>query len=425
MPLADVLEKLYARRRFGIRPGTERVSKLLGLLGNPERNFRTVHVAGTNGKGSAATFLSSILLQSGQSIAQFSSPHLVRFNERFKINGIDYPSDKLAAKLNYILQLAPDEATFFEITTALAAQIFSDENIDLAVMEAGMGGQSDATATFMGEMTILTPISLDHTDYLGATTEEIAREKIGIVKPGTSVISAKQSDDVRIVIEEYCQKNICSLYALGSEFSVMWNQFGSLDYQGINIAMSKLTPGIRGRYQSENVAVAVAAAEILAKNGINITTSALTKGIENASWPGRMELITGLPRILLDGAHNPAGASALAEALVDYSYTRLLVVTGVCNDKDVERIFDPLLPHIDALYTVTPNVDRALKDTELSEYFFNKGVLSQPCGSVVAGVRKACIDASADDLVLVCGSLFVVGEVKAWLEHENFIGIRG
>jgi dihydrofolate synthase/folylpolyglutamate synthase len=425
MPLADVLEKLYARRRFGIRPGIERVSNLLGRLGNPERNFRTIHVAGTNGKGSTAAFLSSILLQSGQSIAQFSSPHLVHFNERFKINGIDYPSDKLAAKLNYILQLAADDTTFFEITTALAAQIFSDEGVDVAVIEAGMGGQSDATATFKGEMTILTPISLDHTDYLGATTEEIAREKVGIIRPGTAAVCAKQSDGAGIVIEEYCRKNKCPLYALGSEFSVTWENTGKLDYHGINLDLPKLTPGIRGRYQSENVAVALAAAEILAEGGMNITLSALTKGIENACWPGRMELIPGSPRILLDGAHNPAGASALAESLRDYSYARLLMVTGICNDKDVERIFEPLIPHIDAAYTVTPAVDRALKDVELSEYFLNKGILSQPCGSVVAGICKACGDASNDDLVLICGSLFVVGEVKAWLEHENFIGIRG
>ena len=425
MPLTDVLERLYARRRFGIRPGVDRVVKLLERLGNPEKQFRTIHVVGTNGKGSTAAFLSSILLHSGHTVAQFSSPHLVRFTERFRINGKEYSADKLAGRLNIVLEAAPEEATFFEITTALAAYIFSLERVELAVMEAGMGGRSDATAAFDGEMTILAPIALDHTDYLGTTLEEIAREKTGIIKPGTVVISADQPDAVGIVAEERCRAGKSVLKSLNKDFSVGWNHEGTLDYHGMNRTLTHLTPGLAGRYQARNAAVALAAAEALEAGGMKISAPSYSEGIASACWPGRMELVPGKPRLLLDGAHNPAGAAALAEALKDYSYSRLLLVTGVCDDKDIDRIYAPLVPLVDGIYTVTPAVERALKDEELSLFFHKQGISSNPCGSAVAGICKARSQASEEDLILVCGSLFVVGEVKAWLEQVNYTGIRG
>lgn len=425
MPLTEVLEKLYARRRFGIRPGVDRVAKLLERLGNPEKQFRTVHVVGTNGKGSTSAFLSSILLNSGHTVAQYSSPHLVRFTERFRINGIEYSDEKLAARLNIVLEVAPGEATFFEITTALAAFVFSEARVELAVMEAGMGGRSDATAAFAGEMTLLTPIALDHTEYLGATLEEIAREKIGIIRPGTFVVSAEQPDEVRKVIEEHTSSGNSLLSTLGKDFSTRRDPDGSINYHGINRNLTKLTLGISGRYQSRNAAVALAAAEIIEAGGMDIPSSAFRDGVAKAYWPGRMELVPGNPPLLLDGAHNPAGAIALAEALQDYSYSRLLMVTGVCDDKDIDRIYEPLEKLADSIYTVTPAVDRALKDEELSHFFMRRGITSHPCGSVTAGISKALTHASTDDLILVCGSLFIVGEVKAWLENVNYSGIRG
>ena len=425
MPLTDVLEKLYSRRRFGILPGVARVGKLLERLGHPEKQFRTIHVVGTNGKGSTSAFLSAILCCPGQRVAQFSSPHLIRFTERFRINGKEYAAEKLADKLKIVLEAAPEEATFFEITTALAAFIFSEERIELAVMEAGMGGRSDATAAFHGEMTVLTPISFDHTEYLGATLAEIAREKAGIIKPGAVVVSAEQPDAVRVVTEEQCRTTGCILKTLGKDFSSSWNPDSTLDYHGMNRTLKQITPGISGHYQSLNAAVALAAAESLETGGMAIAPSAFKEGISKAYWPGRMELIPGRPRLLLDGAHNPAGALALAEALQEYSYSKLLLVTGVCNDKDIDHIYAPLMPLVDSVYTVTPAVERALTDEDLALFFHNNGIAAQSCGSVVAGVCKARNEASAGDLILICGSLFVVGEVKAWLENTYYNGIRG
>ncbi len=425
MSLAVVLEKLYTRRRFGIKPGVDRVRVLLARLGNPEKRFRSIHVVGTNGKGSTSAFLSSILKHAGYNTAQFSSPHLVRFTERFRINGTEYPAERLAEMLDTVLSVAPDDATFFEITTALAAYVFSEEGVEIAVIEAGMGGRSDATAAIPAEMTIITPVALDHAEYLGATLTDIAREKAGIIEPGTSVISAGQENSVLSVIKQQCQLGGNPLRICGKDFSAEWNSERTLDYFGILNDISGIVPGIPGRYQGQNAALAIAAAEVLDSHGTAISGIAKGKGIACSHWPGRMELIAGEPPLLLDGAHNPAGALALVEALSDYPRKRLLLVTGVCSDKDMEQIYAPLITMADRIYTVTPNVERALKDSELADFFSGKGLISQACGTVVDGIRSARADAETGDLILVCGSLFVVGEVKAWLENVNYTGIRG
>jgi len=425
MPLAAQLESLYARRRFGIRPGVDRVATLLARLGNPERQFRSIHVVGTNGKGSTAAFLTSVLKHSGFRTAQFSSPHLVRFTERFRINGAEYPEDKLAGLLRTVLEAAPEEATFFEITTALACAVFCEEQVEIAVIEAGMGGVSDATAAIRAEMTLVTPIALDHAEYLGSTPEDIAREKAAIIEPGTPVITAAQPDTVLRQIQQQCRLGGNPLRVYGPDFSAGWNQFGTLDYRGISTLLNNLLPGIPGRYQSQNAAVALAAVEQLSTLGTAISETACVSGIADAYWPGRMELIAGTPPLLLDGAHNPAGAEALAAALADYSADRILLVTGACTDKDVRNIYAPLLPLVARIYTVTPSVERALDDVTLSRNFLDMGRTSVPCGTVVNAIQVARSESEAGDLILVCGSLFVVGEVKAWLENTDYSGIRG
>lgn len=425
MPLTVLLEKLYARRRFGIRPGVDRVGRLLSNLGNPEKQFRSIHVVGTNGKGSTSAFLSSILKRSGYRTAQFSSPHLVRFSERFRIDGAECPTDRIALNLAAVLDAAPEEATFFEITTALAALVFSGEKVEIAVIEAGMGGCSDATAAICGDMTIITPIALDHAEYLGATLPEIADEKAGIIEPDTRVICAGQTAAVHAVIEKKCRLLNSSLKCMGRDFSADWNQNGTLDYQGLFRSLMQLTPGIPGRYQAQNAALALAAAESLEHVGITVDSNTLAQGVAGAYWPGRMELIPGDPPLLLDGAHNPAGSAALVEALADYPCKRILLVTGVCLDKDIDQMYAPLIPLVERIYTVTPSVDRALKGEELSRLFNGMGVVSRPYATVVDGIKRARSESVPGDMILVCGSLFIVGETKAWLENSSYSGIRG
>ncbi|QEM67807.1 bifunctional folylpolyglutamate synthase/dihydrofolate synthase [Geobacter sp. FeAm09] len=425
MSLAGILEKLYARRRFGIRPGVDRVRLVLERLGHPERSFRSIHVVGTNGKGSTSAFLAAILSAAGVRTALFTSPHLVNFSERFRIDGQEPPPERLETLLATVLAAAPAEATFFEIVTALAALCFAEERAEVAVMEAGMGGRSDATAVIPALMTVITPIALDHCDYLGATLPLIAAEKSAIAEPGTPVVSARQPAEALEVIRRTCAAGGNRFVHEGDDFRAFWMDDGSLDYHGLGVELSRLLPGIPGRYQSQNASLALTAAEVLGASGMTIAPDALTAGIAAARWPGRMELVPGPPRLLLDGAHNPAGAAALAEALDAYRCRRLILVTGVMSDKDVPAIFAPLAGKVHHAYAVTPAVERALNDAVLAGILNGLGFRATACGSVGNGIETARREAGADDLILVCGSLFTVGETKAWLAGDHFEGIRG
>lgn len=425
MSLDEVLEKLYSRRRFGIRPGVERVRLLLDHLGNPERSFRSIHVVGTNGKGSTSAYLASILSAAGLRTALFTSPHLVSFTERFRVNGTEITPQRLEPLLASVLDAAPDDATFFEIVTALAALYFSEERVDVAVMEAGMGGRSDATAALAGIMTVITPISLDHCDYLGTTLEQIAAEKSGIAEPGTPVIIGHQATDAEKAIKSCFPADDARLVWTDRNITAGWNSDGTLQYRGIRSSLNGLAAGIPGRYQAENASLALAAAEVIGTAGFNVTAEALRSGISDARWPGRMEIVPGTPPLLLDGAHNPAGAAALAGALEDIPYRRLLLVLGVMADKDVREIVSPLAPLAATCYCVCPAVDRGLDAGELTAILTEIGIQAVASGSVANGIRSAQQDAGSDDLILVCGSLFTVGEAKAWLAGTKFEGIRG
>lgn len=421
-----VLEQLYARRRFGIRPGVDRVGMLLDALGRPDRAFPSLHVVGTNGKGSTAAFLAAILTAAGCCTGLFTSPHLTSFTERFRVDGTSPGELEIGPHLASVLEKAPDEATFFEIVTSLAALFFSDRKVDIAVMEAGMGGRSDATAALSGIMTLITPIALDHCDYLGETLEQIAAEKCGIAGTGTPVVIGRQSPAAaRAVRNALRAVPAGSCIWIDQDVSAAWNRDGTLDYRGITTSLAGLTVGIPGRYQLHNASLALTAAEALRSMGYDIPDSALRTGIATAHWPGRMELIPGVPPLLLDGAHNPAGAEALADALQDYRYDRLLTVLGIMADKDAAALCSSLIPVTSACYCVTPAVDRAMPDTALAALLQRAGMESRPCGSVAAGIAAARRDAGSNDLILVCGSLFTVGEAKAVLAGAPFEGIRG
>jgi len=420
-----MLESLFARRRFGIRPGTERVRLLLDRLGHPERTFRTIHVVGTNGKGSTSAFLSAILTAAGKRAALFTSPHLIDFTERFRIDEQDIDRTTLADRLKTVLELAPPEATFFEIVTALGAFCFAEERVELAIMEAGMGGMSDATAALPGIMTLISPVAIDHSDYLGTTPEEIAREKIGIAEAGSLVVSAHQTTAVNEVIDRHCAATGTRLFRAGRDFTGSWSVDGTLAYRGIHATLTDLMPGLTGSYQAGNAALALAAAELLASYGVSISTGDMMRGIAQARWPGRMQLIPGPPDLLFDGAHNTAGMAALADALMRIPFQRLFLVAGVMEDKEIGRMFAPLIPKADYAFTVRPSLDRALDDRRLTDLLSAAGLPSHPCGNVAEGLQRACSQAAPGDLILVCGSLFTVGEALAHIQGRHFQGIRG
>jgi len=425
MLLEEQLPLLYARRRFGIKPGVERVVQLLERLGNPHQTFRTIHVVGTNGKGSTASFLASILTASGYRTALFTSPHLVAFNERFRINGDEISDFKLSRLIACVLAVAPDESTFFEIVTAMAALYFAEEKVDVAIMEAGMGGRSDATAAFHGIATLLTPVSLDHTDYLGVTVQDIASEKIAIAPSETPVIVGKQSDDVRTAIAAWCAEHAFTPLLLDNSVNSYWNDDGTFDYHGIGTDFNSLLSGIGGAYQLENASLALLAAEYLRNDGWVLPDESVRSGIADASWSGRMELIPGNPQIILDGAHNAAGMEAMAASLSKFKKNgRFLIVIGIMADKDLSTMLS-FLPDSAIYYCVKPNIERAMSDLALKDTIAAAGMIASASGGVADGIKKAKLDAKPGDLIVVCGSLFTVGEAKALFNGKKFVGIRG
>jgi dihydrofolate synthase/folylpolyglutamate synthase len=424
MTYQETIDYIYGLGRFGMKPGLSRITALLAALHSPQDSFATVHVAGTNGKGSTASFLAAMLAAGGHRTGLFTSPHLLNFTERIRINAHEINEDEVAAVADRVIAAAPDGTTFFELVTAMACLYFAEQGVTVAVMEAGMGGGLDATNALSGILSVITPISLDHCEWLGAELGTVAAEKAGIIKKRRPVIVACQPAAAQRVIAARCQAMESHLYREGEQFVASW-EGRSLVYHGLHSTLAGLVPGIPGRYQRGNAACALAAAELLDDAGYHINEVAMGQGIEQARWPGRMELLGDAPRVLLDGAHNPAGATALAEALPDISYDRLLLVVGLMGDKDLDGILGPLLPLAAALYAVAPGLDRALPVAVVADYCRRHGVLVHEAGTVDNGLALARAAAGPGDLVLVCGSLFTVGEARGILLSKTFEAFRG
>ena len=407
-----------------MKPGLERVTELLSRIGNPQKHLNTVQIAGTNGKGSTGAFLSSIMTSAGYRTAFFSSPHLSRFSERFRVNGVELSEGALHGVAERVLGAAPEDATFFEIVTAIALLSFAEEGVDLAVIEAGMGGRSDATNVVESLLSIITPISLDHCEYLGGTLSEITREKAGVIKPGKPVVIAPQEPVVLRQLLDAAERAGSPAYACGRDFHAEISS-GGVSYHAGEFALYDLDLSLKGRFQTENVASAITAARLLGATGFPVTDSAIRTGGASAVWPGRLELFEGPPRILLDGAHNPAGAAALRESLADFHYDRLIMVYGSMADKSWQDSLLQLLPRADLLVAVKPAIDRALAVGELAGFAASHGAVSYAAGDVGTGLDYASGQAGPGDLILVTGSLFAVGEARSILTGGTFMPIRG
>lgn len=424
MTYHEILTHIYGLGRFGMKPGLERIGALLKALSNPQDGLRVIHVAGTNGKGSTSAFLASVLSAAGHTVGLFTSPHLVAFPERIRINGREIPEQDVVTIAERVLSVAPPGATFFELVTAMAFLHFAENGVGPALMEVGMGGRLDATNAAAGVLSVITPVALDHCEHLGGSIELIAAEKAGIIKPSRPVVCAGQPPRAMDVIGARCVELASPLYAWGKDFTAAWRG-DLLGYRGIRWELDSLRPGIPGRYQAVNAAAALCAAELLDDAGLGVTQEEARCGIETASWPGRMELLPGPPRVLLDGAHNPAGAAALAESLADFPRERLILVAGMVGDKDADGILAPLLPLADRVVAVTPSIPRGLPSHELAERCRALGCDVEDGGSLADGLDRALSTAGPGDLVLVCGSLYVVGEARARLNNKTFEPFRG
>lgn len=424
MTYQEILTYLYGLGRFGIKPGLGKIKTLLNSLSNPQECLKVIHIAGTNGKGSTAAFLSAILAAGGYKTGLFTSPHLVAFTERIRINGAEIAESDVVSVAKRVMAAAPEGTTFFEMATAMAILYFAEQGTDAVVLETGMGGRLDATNAAPKILSVITPIAFDHCEYLGDTIEAIAGEKAGIIQAGTPVVVSPQPEAALGVIRNVCATAGSPLFTFGTDFAASWTD-SKLCYCGLDWNLEDLQPGIAGRYQAANAAAALCASELLARQGFALDPKVARAGVEKASWPGRMEIVGTSPRVLLDGAHNPAGAAALAEAVADIPRQRLLLVLGVMSGKDVEGIISRLAPLADTIITVTPGMPQAFPSSALAEKCATAGARAVDAGSVSAGLELALRSAGTADVVLVCGSLFVVGEARAILFSRKFQPCRG
>lgn len=413
-----LLEYLYGLERHGIKPGLERISALLAALGEPQKAFGAVHVAGTNGKGSVSSMTASILMEAGFKTGLYTSPHLSRFNERISVSDrkvTDKELAGLAAEVRAAMKKARiSGVTFFEFTTAMAFLHFKKKKVDFAVVETGMGGRLDATNLLAPLVTVITNVSLDHTAWLGSTIREVAFEKAGIIKPGVPVVTGEPPGQALAVIKAAAKRVCAPLYVIGRDFHAEGSS-GSFAYSGTSGGLERLKVSLYGPHQVQNAACAIAAVEALRLKGARVTGAAVRNGLRKAAWPGRFETVSRRPTVILDGAHNPSGASALREALATVKRKRLILVIGIMSDKDVHGILKELVPLSDEVIMTRPKGERSatLSDLKKEASAYRRPVLG--IESVKAACKKALSIASQGDAICVAGSLFTVGEAREYL----------
>lgn len=415
---------LYSLQKYGIKFGLSKTSNLLRAWDNPHLGQNFIHVAGTNGKGSVSSFISSILQQAGYKVGMFSSPHLVRFTERFQINSREIDQNQ-ASRLIYELgqRINPQEPpTFFEAVTAMAIKYFQEENTDISILEVGMGGRLDATNIVTPLISIITNISLEHKEFLGNTLSSIAREKAGIIKEGIPLLSGANQKKVIEVFQSKCNKLQAPYYQIGRDFKYRTTQSG-LHYYGFKNKQNKLQLSLAGQHQYKNAVLALAATELLEDKAFYTSLNHRQTGLKKALWPGRMHIISKDPYIILDGGHNPSALKTLASSIKkDFQYRKLILVLGIMADKDVQNIVKAITPLADSIIFTRPRYERALDPTEIEKYMVTNN--TKKTIQVITPLEKALDiakrQASWSDLVLVTGSLFTVGEALIHLDPKNY-----
>lgn len=417
----EAISELQGLTKFGINLGLERITSLLAYLGNPQEKIRCIHIGGTNGKGSVVSMLASILQTAGYRVGAFTSPHLVSYVERYTINGLPIAEVEFARYLAEVLeyyekvrQEIGEAPTEFEVLTAMAFLYFAREKVDVLLLEVGLGGDIDSTNVISKPLlSIITNVSLDHCAYLGDTVQDIAEKKSGIVKEGCPVITASTDPDALETIRQVATRKKAPLYEVYAESS--WSlievtpegQYLKLDSVG------NLFLPLQGEHQLVNAATAVLAVDVLNTGVFRITEDALKKGLSSVSWPGRLEKLNDSPDLYIDGAHNPAGLEALASWLLRSRsrYSRVILIIGMLDDKDQSAV-SLLEPYTDMVIVTRPFSARAENWDLLTEYFQQQAKVILLLNEPTEAVQKALDLASATDLILVTGSLYLIGQIR-------------
>ncbi len=441
MNYREAINYLYNVRMFGTKLGLDNTFYLLDKLGNPQKKFRSIHIAGTNGKGSVAMMMNSILASAGYKTGLFTSPHISSFRERFRINTELIPEEGVVKHLEEIMPIIDEmktradvtHPTFFEIITAIAAKYFADEKVDFGIFEVGMGGRLDATNTIPAEICVITNIGIEHSFYLGDSVKKIAFEKGGIIKKSSTVITAIQDEEALEVIRGLCEKNSAEIMRVGCD--IRWENRKSMQStQKFDVRTKKniykeIVLPLLGKHQADNCSVALGVMEELQRKGVKITKENIYKGLRATKWEGRFEVVSGNPSFILDAACNPSAAIALRETLREFlgDGDRLVLMIGILRDKDFEEVSRILVPLADEIVLTEPQSSRALRVEE-----FRRAV-----GQYASAEKLKCLPDIEDALrhsahrmedkkgyVCVTGSIFLLGRTRKFLglaeDQEDF-----
>ena len=422
MNYEEALQYIHSVTWRGTIPGLERELELLRRMGDPQKELKYVHVAGTNGKGSTAAMLSNILTRAGYRTGLYTSPYILRFNERIQVDGQPIPDQDLCALTEFIRPHADamaDHPTEFEVVTAIGFEYFKRRQCDIVVLEVGMGGDWDATNVIeQNEAAVIVNIGLDHTETLGDTVEKIAGTKAGVVKRGCPCVMYRQAASVEAVFREVCAKKGAPF--MPADFDALKPLYSGLDGQRFDWRdMRDLHLPLLGAHQLNNACTALTAVEVLRGREWDIPEAAVREGLATVTWPGRFQLMRRDPLFIIDGGHNPQCLEALENAIKTYLPGRKLVfLNGCMADKDYGDMFKHLLPYAREFVTVTPDNPRALPAQALAEFIRrNLNAVATPCATVAEGVRTAIEKAGPEGAVCACGSLYMIGEIVDALNH--------
>lgn len=422
------LEKIYNLGRFGVKLELDTILNILSQLNTPQNSYNTIHVAGTNGKGSTATCIASILTASGFKTGIYTSPHLVQFNERICVNGEQISNNDVlrAYKAVNTADNGLRRATFFEIVTAMAFYHFAKEKVEWAVIETGMGGRFDATNIITPKVSVITNLSIEHSDYLGHTIKDLAREKGGIIKPGVPAVTAVSQPTGIERLTKISKDRGAALYQFKKDFSIrktsgqLTNRRPTYNYKGIHQKIKDLTKPLPGEHQRENLSLALAACELIFEQNKKIdpryelTLKTVHKGLAKVKWPGRLEKVMDKPLVILDGAHNLKASVLLSKYLNQtLGDKKLTLVIGILDDKPYEAMLKKLLPRAQRVIVTKAQNNRSIEPVALAaavRKIFKDELL------IIEDVKKAISHAITtsckEDAICIAGSLYVVGEAK-------------
>ena len=435
----DTLRYLFSLEKFGIVFGLENIRWILDLLGNPQKELKCIHIAGTNGKGSVASMLSHIIKDSGYRVGKYTSPHLVSFTERITIDEKEITEEEVVELTAFIRKRIEQKDnkrffTFFDFTTSIAFEYFFREKIDIALIEVGMGGRLDSTNIISPVACVITNISLDHTEQLGNNIIDIAYEKAGIMKDGVPVITGADRDALT-VIERVANIKKSPLFSIGKDFWINKKADGVMDYNGLKRQLKDIKVNLAGDHQLVNAAIALCVSEVISELGFALEETSIRKGLSGVTWYGRLEIVKENPVVILDGAHNCEGMHTLTQYFTShYTEKRKILIFGVMKDKAYKEMLEEILHLIDTVIFTKPNTERALPLEALNAFIYsynlrdstkNSDPIAEPINhtnvfytqDVKAALEKAKAIADNNDLILITGSLYTIGEARQIIDE--------